>query len=226
MLGNVCGTVGSIVTVPIIVSNTTGQNIISYDLNIDYDPTIVQPATPPFDVAGTLSSTMSITPNASNSGHLIISAFQGTPISGAGTLINLRFTIVGTAGQTSPLTFTDYTDPGMNFHPGFVFNEGDPVAITTNGSICVSPSAISGRVLTSDGRGIRNAKIVVTGNSLSQPIVAATGAFGQFALDGLAMGETYVVTVNSQRFTFTSPSRVISLVDSFADANFIADPQE
>ena len=207
------------------MSDTTNQNIISYDLNINYDPTVVQPVVPPYDIVGTLSSTMSITPNASNSGHLIISAFQGNPISGAGTLINLRFTIVGTAGQSTMLTFADYTDPGQTFHPGFAFNEGDPVAITTNGSICVSPAAISGRVLTSDGRGIRNATIVVTGNSLSEPIVAATGAFGQFSLGGLARGETYVVTVNSKRYTFSSPSRVVSLADSFVDANFIADPQ-
>jgi len=225
-LGNVCGTTGSIVTVPVIVSDTTNQNIISYDFNVNYDPAVVQPAAPSFDIAGTLSSTMAITPNAANSGHLIVSGFQGNPIAGAGTLINLRFTIVGTAGQSTPLTFVDYTDPGNTFHPGFAFNEGDPVAIPTAGSICDSPAAISGRVLTSDGRGIRNAKIVVTGNSLGQPIVAATGAFGQFALGGLAPGETYVITVNSQRFTFNSPSRVISVVDSFVDANFIADPQE
>jgi len=222
----VCGTTGSIVTVPILVSDTTNQGIISYDLNVNYDPAVVQPAAPAFDIAGTLSSGMSITPNTANSGHLIISAFQGNPISGAGTLINLRFTIVGTAGQSTMLTFADYTDPGMTFHPGFAFNEGDPTAITTSGSICVSPAALSGRVLTSDGRGIRNAKIVVTGNSLAQPVVATTGAFGQFALSGLAAGETYVVTVNSQRYTFSSPSRVISLADSFVDTNFIADPQE
>ena len=92
-------------------------------------------------------------------------------------------------------------------------------------ALCVSPSALSGRVLTSDGRGIRNAKIVVTGNSLSHPVVIRTGGFGQFGLDGLALGETYVVTVNSQRFTFSTPSQVISLVDTPVDAEFIADPQ-
>lgn len=168
---------------------------------------------------------MLVTANTTNPGHLTLSGFQSNPVSGAGTLINLRFTIVGTAGQTTTLTFADYTDPGGTFHPGFAFNEGDPIAITTSGSICVSPAAISGRVLTSDGRGIRNAKIVVTGNSLRQPIVAATGAFGQFALGGLPMGETYVVTVNSRHYTFSAPSRVISLADSFAEADFIADPQ-
>jgi len=47
---------------------------------------------------------------------------------------------------------------------------------------------------------------------------------GYFSVDGLQTGETYVVTVNSQRFTFSTPSRVISLVDNVVDANFVADP--
>ena len=34
---------------------------------------------------------------------------------------------------------------------------------------------MSGRVTTADGRGIRNAKVVVTGNSLDHPVVATTG---------------------------------------------------
>ena len=86
-------------------------------------------------------------------------------------------------------------------------------------------ASISGRVVTASGQGIRNARIVVTGNSLSQPIIVTTGSFGYYTIDGLATGETYVVTVNSQRYTFSTPSRVISLVDNIADANFIADSQ-
>jgi hypothetical protein len=51
-----------------------------------------------------------------------------------------------------------------------------------------------------------------------------TGSFGWFAFDGLPTGETYVVTVNSRRFTFSTPSRVITLVDNLADVDFVADP--
>jgi len=87
-------------------------------------------------------------------------------------------------------------------------------------------SSISGRVTTADGQGIRNAKVVVTGNSLSEPRVVSTGTMGFYSIDGLQGGETYVVTVNSQRYTFSVPSRVISLVDNIADANFTADPQD
>jgi N-acetylneuraminic acid mutarotase len=85
---------------------------------------------------------------------------------------------------------------------------------------------ISGRVMTAAGQGIRNATVVVTGNSLAEPIVTQTGSFGFYSLDGLRAGETYVVTVNSRRYMFAAPSRVISLIDNVVDADFIADPQE
>jgi Carboxypeptidase regulatory-like domain len=87
-------------------------------------------------------------------------------------------------------------------------------------------ASISGRVMTADGNGIRNAHVVVTGNSLTEPLVVTTGSFGWFTFDDLEAGQTYVVTVNSQRYTFSAPSRVVSLTDNISDADFVADPQE
>jgi hypothetical protein len=84
--------------------------------------------------------------------------------------------------------------------------------------------SISGRVLTAEGMPIRNARVVISGNTLSEPRTMTTGSFGHFSFDGLTVGETYVVTVNSQRYTFTVPSRVITLVDNVLDADFMADP--
>lgn len=81
---------------------------------------------------------------------------------------------------------------------------------------------ISGRVMTADGRPIRNAIVTVTGNSLVEPRVFQTGSFGYYMFDGLATGETYVVTVTQRRFIFQTPSRVVSLIDNIADLDFIA----
>ena len=83
-------------------------------------------------------------------------------------------------------------------------------------------ASISGRVLTAGGVSIRNARVMVSGNSLPQPRVVTTGSFGYFTFEDLTVGETYVVTVNSQRYTFQTPSRVISLVDNIVDADFVA----
>ena len=83
-------------------------------------------------------------------------------------------------------------------------------------------ASISGRVTTADGLGIRNARVTVAGTALPEPLTATTGSFGYFSFNGLRAGETYVVTVNSQRYTFTVPSRVITLVDNVFDVDFVA----
>ncbi|MBK8466350.1 MAG: VCBS repeat-containing protein [Chloracidobacterium sp.] len=128
---------GATISVPITTGDLTGLGVYVYELQVTYDPAILTPASPAFDTAGTLSSAMTITPDTSNSGHLIIEGFQGVAMAGAGTLINLRFTVIGTTGQSTALTFADYTDPGSAFHPGFRFNEGDPTVTITNGSFTV-----------------------------------------------------------------------------------------
>jgi len=97
-----------------------------------------------------------------------------------------------------------------------------------NGQVTViGPTAagvsLGGRVLTADGRGVQNARIVVTGGALSEPRYAVTGTFGYYHFEDLPAGQTYVVTINSKRFTFASPSRVVNVTDNVADIDFIAD---
>ncbi len=78
--------------------------------------------------------------------------------------------------------------------------------------------------MTADGRGVVNAAVVVTGNSLSQPKFVKTSSLGYYLLEGLQAGETYVVTINSKRYTFAVPSRVINLGDSVGEVDFSAEP--
>ena len=85
-------------------------------------------------------------------------------------------------------------------------------------------ASISGSVKTADGRGINGAIIRVIGNGLSEPRLVRTSAFGRYRINGLPAGETYVLSVMSKRFIFNNPSRVISLHDDLADADFIAEP--
>lgn len=139
-LPNISSTPG-VVLVPITVGDLTGLEIFSYDLQVTFNPAVVTPASPAFLGPGSLSSAMSVTTNTTNPGHLILGAFQGSPLDGSGTLIFLRFNVIGTPGQSSPLIFEDYVDPGSFPHDGFEFNDGTPTAITTNGSITVIAAA-------------------------------------------------------------------------------------
>lgn len=84
-------------------------------------------------------------------------------------------------------------------------------------------SSISGRILTSNGGGVRNVIVTISGGSLPAPVSARTGTFGFYRFDDLLVGEIYTVTVTSKRYVFEQPSRVINLFDEVTDANFIAD---
>ncbi|MBK8464842.1 MAG: hypothetical protein IPL32_03345 [Chloracidobacterium sp.] len=191
---------GSTFIVPVTVGDLTGNDVISYDFHVAFDPEIIQPASPAFDVAGTLSSSMSITPNTDFSGHLIISAFQAPNMTGSGTLINLRFVALGEQGQTTELALADYTDPNTEFHPAFQFNEGVPGRTITDGSVTVSGSSISGTVTYGNAAAppkyISNATVTGSGSPIVSTTTAAPGGTaGQYTLAGFGAG-SYTVSLS------------------------------
>jgi hypothetical protein len=123
------------VMVPVIVGNTTGQNIIGYDFTFTFNTSVVQLANPAFETNGTLSQGWSVTPNTSTPGQIRIVAFNSMPLSGSGPLIFIKFNVVGSQGAMTPLTWTN-----------FLFNEGNPGATLTNGSLTVTASGTTVQV--------------------------------------------------------------------------------
>lgn len=84
-------------------------------------------------------------------------------------------------------------------------------------------AAIGGRVMTANGRGIRNARLMLVGGSLSEPRYAFTGVSGYYRFDDLPTGETYVLTVFSKRFVFAQSSVVVNLTEELTEANFTSE---
>jgi hypothetical protein len=142
-LPNVAALPGSTISIPIRAGDTTGLGIVSYDLHVSFNPAVITPATPAFEIAGTLSSGMQVSADTSNSGHLILSADvpgANPPLAGSGTLINLNFNVVGSPAQATILGFQNYTDSSHVFHPSFSFNDGIPVGLVTNGTVTIAPN--------------------------------------------------------------------------------------
>ena len=77
---------------------------------------------------------------------------------------------------------------------------------------------ISGRVLTPDGRGLRNATVTII-DSMGNRRTATTGSFGYYHFYDVESGSSMVMGVTSNRFRFTS--RVVQVFDSVDDVNFI-----
>ena len=62
-------------------------------------------------------------------------------------------------------------------------------------------ATVSGRALTSDGRGLRNATVSIT-DSLGVTRTATTSSFGFFSFDNVATGQTYTIRISSRLFRY------------------------
>lgn len=125
---------GAVLTVPIIVSDTTGKGIISYDLTLNYDPNVLEPLATPLDKTSTLSSAFEVNSGMTIPGKLDISGFGTVPLTGAGTMLYVKFNVIGTPPTASDLTLSP-----------FVFNEGIPFVDVLPGHVFVQ-GTISGTV--------------------------------------------------------------------------------
>ncbi len=115
------------IIVPVNVQGAADKGIISYEFDLRYDPSVIQPLPDPADVAGTVSRGLSVVTNATEPGLLRVVVYGAMPIDENGVLLNLRFTAVGAAGSVSPLTFER-----------IMFNEGDPPVTAVDGMLELS----------------------------------------------------------------------------------------
>ncbi len=118
--------------------------------------------------------------------------------------------ISGTPTQSGIFNFAITTSDGINSN------------VTNYSLIVLAPSAasvsVSGRVLTANGLGVRNAIATITdpnGNARS----VRTGSFGYFRFEDIQAGETYIIAVTSKRYQFTP--RAIAVADELTDVDFI-----
>jgi len=112
------------IVVPIMIDGIADQEIISYEFDLRYDPSVMQPAAESVDVARTASRGLSFVVNPYEPGLLRVVMYGATPIDSNEVLLKLRFTVVGKAGTISPLTFER-----------IFFNEGGPQVSAMNGKV-------------------------------------------------------------------------------------------
>jgi len=81
--------------------------------------------------------------------------------------------------------------------------------------------SVGGRVMTLNGRGIRNARVTLT-NSAGETRTVLTGAFGYYRFTDIPVGESYVISAAAKRFTFAPPVQTLTLQEEQNDVNFTA----
>ena len=112
------------IIVPVTVQSVANKGIISYEFELRYDPSVIQPEVNPVDTDGTVSSRLSVAANTEEPGLLRVAVYGPLPISSNGVLLNLKFTAIGAPGAVSPLVWER-----------IMFNEGSPRVRTADGQI-------------------------------------------------------------------------------------------
>lgn len=139
---------------------------------------------------------------------------QSVIATGGGTNAGNVYKIEGTIGQ--PVAGTSSTNGSFTMRGGFF----TPAPFAPTAAL----AKISGRVLTADGRGIRNVSITMTSPDGSLRM-AFSSSFGHFTFENVPVGEVYVLTVRAKQFQFSQNTQAVSLSEDLTDINFIADPQ-
>lgn len=133
--GSGSGLAGQTVDIAINTADVTGLNVLSLQFSLSYNNTVVTAV----DVltAGTLTSAagwaapaFNVT-NVSSTGKIMVSDAGTTALTGAGTLVVVRFTLNPALlnGSSTGLTLSNV-----------LFNEGTPPATIANGSLTVNPT--------------------------------------------------------------------------------------
>lgn len=200
-------------TLTLTINNTNPAQAVTGITVTDVFPANVVVASPL-----TASTTCGAGTLQNNSGGVLAVGDPGIKLVGGTRAAAQSCTVTVKVRGTVGGTYLNTTGNVASFE-GFV---GTTASSTLNVSVLTaSELSISGRVTTAEGRGIRGAVVTITGNSLTSPINVITGINGTYSVEGLAAGETYIVTVRSRRFAFESPSRVVTLIDNVTDADFI-----
>ena len=189
-------------TVPVTTSDLTGLNVISFDIQITYDPAVV--SSTGVSTGGTLSSGLTVTVNEPTPGTLLISGYGTTPLAGSGTLFNIGFDATGPIGSSTLLNF-----------PAFTYNEGTPCSVAANGDVSIVAGNISGVVSYANSamfKPVPNTTLNAVGSVNS----SATSALftGVYDINGLGSGPYTVTPSKTSELPSLVPGSPITGFDS------------
>lgn len=180
------GLPGTNVTVPLSLTDVTGQGVLSADVVVQFDATVINAVgvTP-----GSLTGSCTLTSNLPAPGTLAISVFCTAPLSGAGSLADITFNVVGTLGQISPLDIATAT-----------LNEGTPPVCADDGAFMIPSTAnITGAIVyyRDEVTGAEPSTKLVDGANVSLSGFISAGSVtdcsGFYAFTGLPLLQSYTV---------------------------------
>lgn len=99
----------------------------------------------------------------------------------------------------------------------------DTVDVSTCALLAPSSATVnvSGRVVSSTGRGIPGTTIRLMDNTSSVRF-AVTSTFGYYTFADVEVGQSLLISVSNKRYTFAEPERIVALLDEVSNIDFVA----
>ena len=151
---------------------------------------------------------------------LILSMLMPVGAQSGGTFVIQKSVVAGGGGASSGGAFVETGTIGQPVAGATSAGGGFSVSggFWTIGAVPASNVTISGRVLTSDGAGLKNASVTLM-NSQGVSMRVITTSFGSFTFLNVATGDSYLVTVVSKRFRFAQKNLFVT--DNVSNFDFI-----
>lgn len=145
---------------------------------------------------------------------------------------HITASVSGTNVVVNSVTYTDPTHITLNLNTVGAAANARTLTITnpdgqqSTGTLTITaptaaPADIGGRVLSSDGRGIRGALVRIRSADGTVNLSVITNSFGYYTFPAIATGVTYVISVSSKLFRFSPSSIVYDHLDTISGLNFI-----
>ena len=106
-----------------------------------------------------------------------------------------------------------------------ILEEGESVTCTFVNAVPTAATAhITGRIFDIYGGAVKDVSVAVQSLATGEVRSTRTNNFGAYQFTELSVGQSYIITVASRRYTFASDMRIIVLMDSLSDQDFTAIP--
>ena len=225
--GDPASTSGNDITtadIPVTSSSANVQFRLNYNTELGYDGMVLEISNPTVN-AGAFQDIVTAGGTFTQNGYPRALNTSANPLTGrsAWTGSSAGYVTVSVnlpasaAGQNIKLKFRMGSDAsvggtGVNVDGIQVINSYTCAAVTAAGV------TVTGRVMTPDGRGLSNARVIVT-DPQGIARTAITGTRGNYLFDDIQAGQTYVIGVKSKRYSFSS--RLLTVTDNISDVDFI-----
>jgi len=208
-LPTVSGVAGSEKLGAVTVGDLTGQNVTAFQFTVFYDKDVVEITG--VETENTLVAGNAPTVNADvANGQTVIAWASATPLTGSGTLLNLKF------------EFKDAGASALNFGTPstFMFNAGSPAAAVTNGSAVTPAVLIQGGTVSATAGDVIMIPITTTAITEAQNVISYdfTASFNPavFTLSGYEVEGTLSAN-GSVSINYSNTTGTVALAWASAD---------